>query len=244
VWFITHDSYQIRKRERVRTDTPAMTDRQRRGPEDHQRKGDPTMKTLTTAAAAISMAVVATAAAATLTAASAGATAVSHPRPVAAAPAGAPAAAFGTAGVRSAGGAALLDAAIHPGIPVTPDSSQPGALNAFWIWLTGAVKAGMQIACQPPRYSTIYLRAGDYMWNLFLSADSEKTVTIRLESGYYTWNDCILPVPWQRNYNYNQFSILCPPNANPRTPCVRLQADEWVDSGTYLVGSSLTRLHQ
>jgi hypothetical protein len=187
-------------------------------------------KTIRTAAAAISMAVVLTAVAATLAATTpVGTAADGHSRPVATAP---------------AAGAAQLDAAIHPGTPVAPDSSYPGALNAFWIWLTGSVKPGLQIACQPPRYSTIYLKAGDYMWNLFLSADSEKTVTIQLESGYYTWNDCILPVPGRRNYNYNQFSILCPPNANPRTPCVQLQADEWIDSGTYWVGSSLTWLHR
>ncbi len=203
------------------------------------------MKTVTTAAAAISMAVVLTAAAATLTATtSANAHAISHSRPVTTAPADISAAAFSTAGVRFATGAAQLDAAIHPDIPVARDSGYQGALNAFWIWLTGTVKAGMQIACQPPRYSTIYLKAGDYVWNLFLSADSEKTVTIRLESGYYTWNDCILPVPGERNYNYNQFSILCPPNANPHTPCVQLQADQWIDSGTYWVGSSLTWLHR
>jgi hypothetical protein len=203
------------------------------------------MKTITTAAAAISMAVVLTAAAATLTATtSANANVISHSRPVTTVPADASAAAFSTAGVRFPAGAAQLDAAIHPDIPVAPDSGYPGALNAFWIWLTGSVKAGMQIACQPPRYSTIYLKAGDYEWNLFLSADSEKTVTIRLESGYYTWNDCILPVPGEHNYNYNQFSILCPPNANPHTPCVQLQADEWNGSGTYWVGSSLTWLHR
>jgi hypothetical protein len=203
------------------------------------------MKALTTAAAAIGMTVVLTAAAATLTVAtSARTTAVSHSRPIAAAPADAPAAAFSTAGVRFAAGAAQLDAAIHPDNPVAPDVRLPGALNAFWIWLTGSVKEGMQIACQPPRYSTIYLKAGDYMWNLFLTGDSERTVTIRLESGYYTWNDCILPVPGQRKYNYHQFSILCPPNANPRTPCVQLQYDQWIDSGTYWVGSSLTWLYK
>lgn len=203
------------------------------------------MKTLTTAAAAISMAIALTATAATLTVATpASTTAIGHSRPIAAAPANAPAGASSTAGVRFAAGAAQLDAAIHPDNPAAPDIRLPGALNAFSIWLTGSVKPGMQIACQPPRYSTIYLKAGDYMWNLFLSADSEKTVTIQLESGYYTWNDCILPVPGQRNYNYNQFSILCPPNANPRTPCVQLQYDPWIDSGTYLVGSSLTWLYK
>lgn len=192
------------------------------------------MKRIVTTAATISMAVILTTAAATL-AAPASAVVASHSSPAVSVSASASEVRFSRAQVTPLTGAASLDAAMRPDTTAVSDSL---AINAFTIPLTGNPNPQMQTECEPPQYGTIILAAGDYEWNLFLNAQVLKTVKIPLESGYYTWNDCIMP---EKGY-YVQFSILCPPDADPSTPCVRLLANDWIDSGTYYVGSWLERL--